>query len=108
MRARREVSRHLRPRVLAFGSTASTGLGVPLPVDLGIIGAPGCLVQHDNLVSIAGMTSGTLGMYNGRWPCGSNCPTTPSQDSVIKLRLSKRLLVPCTRTARTGRSRDTT
>jgi len=65
------------PSVLGIGSTSPSWFGLPLPVDLGIIGAPGCLVQHDNLVGITGMTSGTLGMYNGRWDVWLELPNNP-------------------------------
>lgn len=65
------------PSVLSFGSNANSWNGIPLPIDLAVIGAPGCMVYHDNLANLVGNTSGTAGQYNGRWDVWLELPNNP-------------------------------
>ncbi|MCC6669918.1 MAG: hypothetical protein IT458_02570 [Planctomycetes bacterium] len=71
--------------VLGLGSTSPVWGGLPLPVDLGVIGAAGCNVYHDLLVAIPGSTSGTSGQYNGRWDQSMEIPNLPGL-AALKLR----------------------
>jgi hypothetical protein len=65
------------PSVLSIGSTSPTYGGVPLPFDLAPLGAPGCMVYHDNLLQIQGTMSGTSGIYTGRWDFSFVIPNNP-------------------------------
>ncbi|MHC4896661.1 MAG: hypothetical protein ACYTGW_06075 [Planctomycetota bacterium] len=46
--------------------------------DLGLAGAPGCFLYHDNAVLIFGKTSSTSGTYSGRWDQFFTIPDVPA------------------------------
>ena len=44
------------PAILTIGASSTSYYGVPLPYDLGALGAPGCMITNDILVTVAGVT----------------------------------------------------
>ncbi len=65
---------HSVPSVATFGTTSPTIAGIPLPVDLFFIGAPGCLLQSDvALGQFPGMTTSS-----GRWDLYFTIPNLPT------------------------------
>src|SRR5690606_27558955 len=60
------------PSLLTLGSTLPVWGGNLLPVDLGVIGAPGCNIYHDNQIQIPGMLNAS-----GRWDFTFEIPNNP-------------------------------
>jgi hypothetical protein len=50
----------MSPAVMAFGTSNTSWNRIPLPIDLGILGAPGCAMRTNNLLSL-GVTTTVLG-----------------------------------------------
>lgn len=66
------------PVALVLGDSATNLGGYSLPLDLGIIGVPGCSVYTNLLLSIAGLNSTASGPYAGRWEFATELPNNPA------------------------------
>lgn len=70
------------PALFVVGTSSTSFSGIPLPLDLAVIGAPGCPLYTNIFLSLAGVTSTSTTAYNSRWDLSLTVPADPALSGV--------------------------